>query len=271
MLRSIARASPFVPLAIVCLCASASAAGALAIAGSTTLFPFVRDAAAAYQAAHPELTITVTGGGSRAAIVQLDAKQIDMAATDAAPSGTDLVDHRVAVIGFAIAVNPGSGVSSLTRDQLRGVLDGAVTNYKQVGGNDVPVALVNRPQSSGIRELLAERIMRGKPIVETGATDDGTSSLVDDLKSNPGAIGYGAFGGLRDAGLTLLAIDGIAATDDGVTAGRYPLWAYEHLVTNGPATPDESRFLAYLQTNRTLLRRYGYIPVQDMRVAPPAP
>jgi phosphate transport system substrate-binding protein len=246
----------------------ARAAVTLTIAGSTTLEPLLRAAAAAYQVDNADVSIAVTGGGSAAAIARLGSGSLDMAASDYETTADDLFAHRIAVVGFAFAVNPAAGVASLTREQLRGVLSGAVVNYRAVGGNDVPVVVIERPESSGIRALVAARIMRGAPFARGTTVEDGTTGVVSDIRDAEGGIGYSTFGGVRDAGLTALAIDGIAPTDENVTNASYPLWAYEYIVTNGPATVDESRFLAYLETNRTLLREYGYIAVQDIERIP---
>jgi phosphate transport system substrate-binding protein len=250
--------------------APANASETLTIAGSTMLLPLVREAAQSYENKHADVLLVVSGGGSRAAIAQLTGRQIDIAATDTPTSGSnDLVDHRIAVIAFAVAVNPHSGVTALTKKQLADVFSGSVTNWKDVGGNDVPIALVNRPTSSGVRMLIAQKIMGGVPFSEAGTVDESTASTVDDVKSAPGGVGYASFGGLRGSGLTLVNIDGVAATDENVENGSYPLWAYEHMITFGPPTPSESRFLAFLQTNRRLLREFGYIPVNDMKVSAP--
>lgn len=266
--RSVAYA---VFLALGAVIAAASAAGAsatLTIAGSTTLLPLVREAAQSYESQHADVLLVVTGGGSRAAIQQLAGKQIDIAATDM-PGGasTDLVDHKIAVIAFALAVNPQSGVSTLTRKQVQSVMSGRTTNWKDAGGNDVPIVLVNRPPGSGVRALVTERVMDGAPVADTGAVDESTRSTIDDIKATPGAIGYASFGGLRDSGLTLVGIDGVAPTDENVENGSYPLWAYEHMLTYGPPSTDVSRFLAFIETNRTLLHAYGYIAVRDMKVS----
>jgi phosphate transport system substrate-binding protein len=256
-------------LASVVACASGARAGAtLTIAGSTTLLPLVRAAAQSYQSKHADVQLVVTGGGSRAAMQQLAGKQIDIAATDSPGSGSpDFVDHKFAVIAFALAVNPRSGISALTKKQLQGVLSGRIANWKDVGGNDVPIVLVNRPQASGIRGLIAQRIMDGAALAEGGAIDESTASTVDDVKATPGAIGYASFGGLRESGLILVSIDGVAPTDENVENGSYPLWAYEHMVTYGPPSTDASRFLAFIETNRTLLHAFGYIAVRDMKVS----
>jgi phosphate transport system substrate-binding protein len=256
--------------AVIAASLPAKANQTLTIAGSTTLLPLVRQAAQSYENRHADMLLVVTGGGSRAAIAQLVGKQIDIAATDT-PSGsnTDLLDHRIAVIAFAFAVNPETGITSLTRKQLADVFSGAVKNWKDVGGKDLPVALVNRPTISGVRMLIADRIMGGAPIVESGAVDESTASTIADIKANPGAIGYASFGGLSGSGLTLVSIDDVVPIDENVENGTYPLWAYEHMITFGPPNPDVSRFLAFLETNRALLHQFGYIPVHDMKVSSP--
>lgn len=258
-------------LALAAVVGAGSAVGAsatLTIAGSTTLLPLVREAAQTYESQHADVLLVVTGGGSRAAIQQLAGKQIDIAATDMPGGGSaDFVDHKIAVIAFALAVNPQSGISALTKRQVQGVLSGRTTNWKDAGGNDVPILLVNRPPASGVRELVTQRVMDGAALADTGAVDESTRATIDDIKATPGAIGYASFGGLRDSGLTLVGIDGVAPTDENVENGSYPLWAYEHMLTYGPPSTDASRFLAFIATNRTLLHAYGYIAVRDMKVS----
>lgn len=257
-------------MAVLLTSAQAAAAVSLTIAGSTTLLPLVIDAAQTYESQHADVLLVVAGGGSRAAIAQLAGRQIDMAATDVPVSGnTELVDHRIAVIGFAIAVDPRAGVTELTRAQLADIFGGRILNWKEVGGNDLPISIVNRPPGSGVRALVAQAVMGDTKFTDSPLEDDSTSSLVSDLKSNPGSIGYASFGGLRDSGLVIVALDGVAPTEENIENGTYPLWAYEHIITNGPPTPDVSRFLAFLETNRTLLHKYGYIAVRDMKVSPP--
>ncbi len=241
----------------------------LTVAGSTTLFPFMRDAAGAYRVERPDVTVTVTGGGSAQAIAQLRTGQLDMAASDFEVTSDDLFAHRIAVVGFAVAANSATGITALTSAQLRGILAGTITNYKTVGGNDVAIVPIERPPSSGIRSLIASRVMNGASFAARGSIDDGTTAVISDIVSTPGAIGYATFGALREAGLATIALDGAAANAANVANGTYPLWAYEYIITLGPATSEESRFLAFVQTNRALLSDHGYIAVQDIRRLPP--
>src|SRR5271165_816686 len=136
-------------------------------AGSTALLPLVKAAADEYQTKNPNVSISVTGGGSGTGIAQVAAKAVDMGNSDILAKGhPELVDHRVAVVGFAIVVNPGAGVTNLTKKQIQDVFGGKVTNWKDVGGKDQKVVVINRPRSSGTRAVFTQTMMGGAPINE---------------------------------------------------------------------------------------------------------
>jgi phosphate transport system substrate-binding protein len=236
-------------------------------AGSTALLPLVKEAAAEYQAKHPEVKIAVSGGGSGTGINQVSAKAVDIGDSDIlAANLPDLVDHRVAVIGFAIVAHPGVGVTNLTRAQLQDIFSGKTQNWKEVGGADVKITVINRPRNSGTRAVFVKTIMGSAPLSAAGLTEDATGSVVTTVKTTPGSISYAAFSGTHGQGLTELSIDGVAPTDENVTSGKYPYWSYEHMYTNGPPSPDVSRFIAYIASNSELLNKAGYILIRDMKV-----
>jgi phosphate transport system substrate-binding protein len=236
-------------------------------AGSTALLPLVKEAAAEYQAKNPSVKIAVSGGGSGTGINQVSSKAVDIGDSDIlAANLPDLVDHRVAVIGFAIVAHPGVNVTNLTKAQLQDIFSGKTQNWKEVGGADVKVTVINRPRNSGTRAVFTKTIMGSAPLTAAGLTEDATGSVVTTVKSTPGAISYAAFSGIRGQGLTELSVDGVAPTDPNVIAGKYPFWSYEHMYTNGPPTPDVSRFIAYITSNSDLLNKAGYILIRDMKV-----
>jgi phosphate transport system substrate-binding protein len=239
----------------------------ITIAGSTALLPLVKDAAAAYQAAHPDVKISVSGGGSGTGINQVAAKAIDIGDSDIlAPSHPELHDNRVAVVGFAVIVNPGVTVKNLTRKQLQDVFSGKATNWKDVGGGDQKIVVVNRPRNSGTRAVFAKTVMGSVPINESGLTEDATGTVVSVVKQTPGAISYAAFSGTRNSGLTELSVDGVAPTHDNIVTGKYPVWSYEHMFTSGPPTGEISRFIAFVQGHADLVRKDGFILIRDMKV-----
>ena len=137
--------APLVALVLpVALLLPASAAQTINVGGTTNLAPLVTKAAAAYQSAHPGVTITVKGDSSGEGIAALKAHKVDIAMSDVAVNDTDLTDTVLGVVGFAFVVNPDVGVKNLTRDELTQIFDGKVTNWKAIGGNDHPIVIIGR-------------------------------------------------------------------------------------------------------------------------------
>ncbi len=239
----------------------------ITIAGSTALLPLVKDAAIAYQQAHPDVKISVSGGGSGSGIAQVAGKAVQIGDSDiTAPAHPELHDNRVAVVGFAVVVHPGVGVKNLTKKQLQDIFAGKVANWKELGGGDQKLVVINRPRSSGTRAVFAKTVMGGVPINESSLTEDATGTVVRVVKQTPGAISYAAFSGTRGADLTELSVDGVEPTDDNVMHGRYAIWSYEHMFTFGPPTGEISRFIAFVQSNSELVKKDGFILIRDMKV-----
>ena len=246
--------------------AAAGAAGTLSIAGSTALLPLVKDAAGVYQQKHADAKISVSGGGSGTGINQVASKAVDIGDSDiTAPDHPELTDNRVAVVGFAVAANPAAGVKSLTTQQLRDVFSGKVTNWKQVGGADQKVVVVNRPRSSGTRAVFAKTVMGSVPVTESGLTEDATGTVVSVVKQTPGAITYAALSGTHNAGLTEIAVNGVAPTPANITSGKYPVWSYEHMFTYGKATGQAAAFIDYVKSANDLLAKNGFIALSAMK------
>ncbi|MGD0051420.1 MAG: phosphate ABC transporter substrate-binding protein [Vulcanimicrobiaceae bacterium] len=267
MKRNAALAALLISCSVAALTGPALAATTITAAGSTALLPLVLDAAAAYQKAHPDVQISVSGGGSGTGINQVAAKAIDIGDSDIqAPAHPELHDNRVAVIGFAIVTNPGVGVKGLTKAQLQDIFSGKATNWKQFGGADLPIVVINRPRNSGTRAVFTKTVMGGTPISETGQVEDATGTVVSFVKQTPGAISYAAFSGTRGSGLTELAIDGVAPTDDNIRDGKYPTWSYEHMFTYGEPTGEVAKFIDYVSKSEDLVKKDGFILISSMRV-----
>ncbi len=239
----------------------------ITIAGSTALLPLVKDAATAYQQKHPDVKISVSGGGSGSGINQVAQKAIDIGDSDIqAPTHPELHDNRVAVIGFAVVTHPGLNVKNLSKAQIQQIFAGKVANWNQVGGPDQKIVVVNRPRSSGTRAVFTKTLMGNVPINESGITEDATGTVVSFVKQTPGAVSYAAFSGTRGTGLNEVSIDGVAPTDDNIIVGKYPVWSYEHMFTNGPPTGEVSRFIAFVQSSSDLVKKNNFILIRDMKV-----
>jgi len=265
--RNAALAALLLGFSVVASSAPAFADTSITIAGSTALLPLVKDAATSYQQKNPSVKISVSGGGSGSGIAQVAAKAIDIGDSDiTAPGHPELHDNRVAVIGFAIVTHPGLGVKNLTKKQIQEIFSGKATNWNQVGGPDQKIVVVNRPRSSGTRAVFTKTLMGNVPINESGITEDATGTVVSFVKQTPGAVSYAAFSGTRGSGLTELSVDGVAPNDENIITGKYPVWSYEHMFTNGPPTGEISRFIAFVQSSQDLVKRNSFILMRDMKV-----
>jgi phosphate transport system substrate-binding protein len=266
--RSAAVAALLLGFSVVAGSAPAFADTSITIAGSTALLPLVKDAAGSYQQAHPEVKISVSGGGSGTGINDVASKAADIGDSDIlAPSHPELHDNRVAVIGFAIVTNPSVGVKNLSKSQLQDIFSGKATNWKQVGGPDAKIVVINRPRSSGTRAVFTKTIMGSATISESGLTEDATGTVVSVVKQTPGAISYAAFSGTHTSGLTEVSVDGVAPTDANIITGKYPIWSYEHMFTMGAPAGEVAKFIEFVAGNADLVRKDGFILIRDMKVS----
>ncbi len=267
MLRT-ARLAALVALGAMLLPTVASADVSITAAGSTALQPLVQAAAEAYQANHSDVKISVTGGGSRTGLTLVSSKSVDLGDSDilAAKEQTDLLDHKVAGIGFSLVVHPDNGVKSLTKAQIQYIFSGKTKNWKDVGGKDLAITVINRPASSGTRAVFIKTLMGKADLSRDTLVEDATGTVVQKVTQTPGTISYAAFSGTHGkTGINELSIDGIAATEENVENGKYPFWSYEHMYTNGAPSKDVSRFLAFLVSNSALVHKLGYILTRDIR------
>ena len=268
MFRNAALAALVLGFSISVTTGSVFADTSLTVAGSTALLPLVKDAAGVYQSKNPDVKISVSGGGSGTGLNQVQAKAIDIGDSDiVAPAGSTLTDNKVAVIGFAVIVNPALNVKALTRKQIQGLFNGQITNWKQAGGPDQKVVVVNRTRGSGTRVVFEKTIIAPEKVTETGLTEDATGTVVSVVQQTPGAISYAAFSGTRQKPVTEVAIDGVEANDKNILGGKYPFWSYEHMFTNGAPAGEAAKFIKFVSTADDLLAKNGFIKITDMKIA----
>ncbi|MEW5934003.1 MAG: phosphate ABC transporter substrate-binding protein [Bacillota bacterium] len=247
--------------------------GSITAVGSTALQPLVERAAARFMEVHPEVQISVQGGGSGTGLSQVASGACDIGNSDVfaeEKEGLDasqLVDHKVCVVGMAAVVNPGVTVEDLTRQQLIDIFTGKITNWKDVGGPDVKVVLVNRPKGSGTRATFKKYALGGVEEAQ-GIEEDSSGTVRRIIKDTPGAIGYLALSYL-DGSVKALSLDGVAPTKENIVTGKYPVWAYEHMYTKGQPSGVTKAFLDYMfssEVQTSLVPELGYIPATEMKV-----
>ena len=149
-----------------------------------------------------------------------------------------IIDHQVVVQGFAIAANPGVKVDSLTQDQVISIWTGKMTNWKDVGGNDLKITIINRPTSSGTRATFKQYALKGASEAQGLAlTEDSTGAVAKAINDTPGAVGYlGLAYFLTNKDLKEIKFNGKDPTAANFSDDSYPIWSYGHMYTKGEAT-----------------------------------
>lgn len=254
-------------MAALALPVAAMAETQITAVGSTALLPLVKQAATKYQTEHPDVKISVSGGGSFVGIAQASSGAADMGDSDViAPGNAGLKDHKVAVAGFDIIVNPSAGVENLTSKQVRDIFAGRVTNWNQVGGKDQQIVVINRPRTSGTRFVFKATMMGASQIADGGLIEDSSGSVTQMVATTPGAVTYVTRAYVEGKPVTAVSIDGVKPTTDNIRTGKWKIWSYEHVFTKGDAKPEVEKFISYITNDKDDLEKLGYVVLTTMKV-----
>jgi phosphate binding protein len=263
--------------------ASASApaetvSGSVIAVGSSALAPLAQGVADKFMAedAYKGVSVTVQAGGSGTGLSQVSDGQADIGNSDIfaeekldADKAAELVDHKVAVVAMAAVAHKDVGVDNLTKQQLVDIFTGKITNWKDVGGADQKIVIVNRPSSSGTRATFEKYALGTTTEDLPGSIQEDSSGTVQKLVSEtPGAIGYLALSYLDDS-FIVLKYEGVEATSENVATNAYPVWAYEHMYTKGEPSPAAKAYIDYVMSDAVQngdVIEEGFVPVSAMKV-----
>lgn len=245
----------------------------ITVVGSTALQPMVEMAAEEYQKDNHDVSITVQGGGSGTGLSQVQAGAVSIGNSDIFANQQpgikvkDLVDHKVCVMGLAPVTNKEAGITKLTMEQLRGIFSGKYTNWKQVGGKNLAIVLINRAQGSGTRAAFESAVMGNEKMVKAQEQEsNGTVSKM--VAHTPGAISYLSFSYISKDVLGI-AIDGVKPTAGNVQTGEWKIWSYEHMYTYGKPNEQTKKLLGYMKSDyvqKNLVKALGYVSISEMKV-----
>jgi phosphate transport system substrate-binding protein len=260
-------------LTVFCLMAGVvSAAEPIVIKGSTTVLPIAQAALEAYMKKNPGVQISLSGGGSGEGIKALIDKTTDIAdssreikkeeITLAETKGVKPVAHVVAYDAIIPVVHPKNKVTNLSIDQLSQIYQGKITNWKEVGGEDLKIVVISRDSSSGTFESWDHFIMKKAKVAPQAQMLASNGAIVTAVSKNRYAIGYLGMGYVNKS-LKPLPVGGIKASIETALSKEYPLSRELYMYTNGEPTGEVAKFIAFVKSadGQKIVAKEGFVPL----------
>ena len=254
----------------------------LTLSGSSALLPLVEATIDGFKQDNSQYDINAQAGGSGTGLTQVSDGSVDVGNSDIFANeklddsaAKELTDNKVVVCGFSVAVSKDLGVKNLTKDQIKSIFSGKVTNWKDVGGPDKAIFVVHRPASSGTRATFTTTLLDKDKTLEKdaiGATQDSNGAVLTAMTQNEGSISYLAFSYMNTDEaknkIVGVSIDGVEPTKDNITTGKYPFWSWEHMYTKGETKGLAKKFIDYLTSdkNKDNIEKLGFISSSEMKV-----
>ncbi len=177
---------------------------------------------------------------------------------------------------LVFVVNKGNPVDSLTVEQVQKIYTGEITNWSQVGGEDLDIAPFQRNPEAGSQSMMEKLVMSGLDMMDppegyAPGTMIGLLEAVREYDNRPAAIGYTVYYYANDMemaqGLKILAIDGVKPSAESIQSGAYPFLNPYFLAMDRDEPEDSPTRILYDwllgPEGQALAEREGYVPVLE--------
>jgi phosphate transport system substrate-binding protein len=252
--------------------------------GSDTIVNLALAWAEYYQAQHPEVRISVTGGGSGTGLAALINGTVDIANAsrrikdeeiqEARDNGIDPVEFIIARDAIAVIVHPDNPVEQLTLQQISDIYSGKITNWQEVGGRDFPIVRLSRETNSGTHVYFLETVLRlgEKENTTLFAMETlllpSSEGIINEVRQNENAIGYDGLGYVPDD-LKIIAVAKEAGSPyvlpliGTVNDKTYPIARDLYMYTAGEPTGAVKEYLAWILSTEAqdIVVELGFVPI----------
>ena len=242
--------------------------------GSDTMLLLVQRWNADFMKNNPDISVYVEGGGSKTGIQALIEGTIDIAAVSR-PWQPDEISELVEEQGslgitilcardaLSVYLHPDNPVQDLSSEQIKDLFSGRITNWKDVGGLDEPVTVVNRNPNSGTYLFFSEHVLLGESYSAAAVTLPTTSDITDFVARNRGAVGYGGMTYGREVYHS--KVDGVNPTLPNVRNGEYAIARYLYLSTTRPPHGLIKRYVDWVlsEEGQQIVEEVGFIPLYE--------
>ena len=254
------------------------AGSSIVIKGSTTVLPVAQGTLEAFMKKNPQVQMSLSGGGSGEGIKALIDKTTDIATSSreikkeeitlAQTKGIKPVAHVVAHDAIIPVVHPKNKVGNLSIDQLSQIYQGKITNWKEVGGEDLKIVVISRDSSSGTFESWDHFVMKKAKVTPRAQMLASNGVIVTAIAKNRYAIGYLGIGYINKS-VKPLQVNGVTASVQTALSKEYPLSRELYMYTDGDAKGDVAKYLGFVKSaeGQKIVVKEGFVPLMDTKKA----
>ncbi|HTU93184.1 MAG TPA: phosphate ABC transporter substrate-binding protein [Gemmataceae bacterium] len=242
----------------------------LVLTGSAGMMPLLRDLGKRFESDHAGVRVDVQAGGSSRGVseTQQGLADIGMVARSLKPDEAMLHATPIALDSVCIIVNRSNPVQALQDDQIVRMYTRGVSNWKEVGGPDLPIVLVHMTDGRALLDLFLDHFKLRSTQIRADALIQDSEQGIQAVASRPGAIAYVSCSRAETVGANVpiraLPSEGIAPTTENVRDGTYPLSRQLQLVTRDPPKGLIAEFIEYARSNAALdlIQKHHFITLE---------
>ncbi|MBT3240675.1 MAG: PstS family phosphate ABC transporter substrate-binding protein [Chloroflexi bacterium] len=252
--------------------------------GSDTIVNLALAWAEEYQNIHPNISLSVTGGGSGTGIAALINNTVDIANAsrsikdkeieNANENNVEPLEFVIARDAIAVIINPENPVEKLSLQQISDIYSGKFTNWSEVGGEDRPIVRLSRETNSGTHVYFLEQVLRlgdkenptfFSPLTLLLPSSEG---IISEVSQNPNAIGYDGLGYITDE-VKVVGVSQVGSTEyiypsvATVNSGEYPIARDLYMYTNGQPVGEIEEYLNWIfsEAAQEIVAELGFVPI----------
>ena len=257
-----------------CFFNPASQKNIIKIKGSDTMLKLTTDLAEGFMKLHPNFSIYVEGGGSATGVQALLEGNVDIctASRTLTPEEVKLLAEKYNLIGISyliakdalsVYLNNDNPVKNISTENLKKIFTCQIKNWKELGGDDAQIEVVIRPPNSGTHLYFQEHVLGGDEYCASAKTEATTNQVIEQVKENKYAIGYGGIGFKN--GIYHSKINGIEPTEKNVLSDKYPISRYLHFYVLNTPEKQIKEFIEWVVSSagQEIVRKEGYIPLWE--------
>ncbi len=250
--------------------------------GSDTMLEIAQIWAEEYVKVNDNVTLSVSGGGSGTGIAQMINGQIDIADASrpikeyeiaiAQTQGIVPVEFRTCLDGIAVITNNNINISEISFIQLRGIYNGTIKNWNELGGPNLKITVYGRQSNSGTYVFFQENVLDNDDYRTDMQPLNGNSQIVDAVAGDDEGIGYVgvAYAENRASELNILKVkedenaSAFLPTMENIATGDYPISRYLYIYTNDNPTGEIAQYVRWIldeSGGQKVAEDLGFIPL----------